>query len=246
MDIVAGGSEGEIDRDDAAGGKKAAELFEKGILDNLPAGKFSTLQVIHKYLFEDIYDFAGELRTVNIAKGNFRFAPLMYLQAALENIDKMPQSNFDEIVEKYVEMNIAHPFREGNGRSTRIWLDHILKNEIGKVVDWSKVDKEDYLLAMERSPIKDIEIKHLLKAALTDEVDSRDVCLAKVVEVGGEGSSAFFLQHSAQSDLCLSCMKHLLPVNLFARLVDLDGVFLLVFLNESLCLLVRNLLPVFH
>ncbi len=155
--------------------KKAVELFEKSILDNLPADKFSTLQAIHKYLFEDVYDFAGELRTVNIAKGNFRFAPLMYLQAALENIDKMPQSNFDEIVEKYVEMNIAHPFREGNGRSTRIWLDHILKNEIGKVVDWSKVDKEDYLLAMERSPIKDIEIKHLLKAALTDKINSREV-----------------------------------------------------------------------
>ena len=155
--------------------KKAVELFEKGILDNLPAGKFSTLQSIHKYLFEDIYDFAGELRTVNLAKGNFRFAPLMYLQAALENIDKMPQSNFDEIVEKYVEMNIAHPFREGNGRSTRIWLDHILKNEIGKVVDWSKVDKEDYLLAMERSPIKDVEIKVLLKGALTDEINSREV-----------------------------------------------------------------------
>lgn len=133
------------------------------------------MQAIHKYLFEDVYDFAGELRTVNIAKGNFRFAPLMYLQAALENIDKMPQSNFDEIVEKYVEMNIAHPFREGNGRSTRIWLDHILKNEIGKVVDWSKVDKEDYLLAMERSPIKDIEIKHLLKAALTNKINSREV-----------------------------------------------------------------------
>ena len=155
--------------------KKAAELFEKGILDNLPVGKFSALQVIHKYLFEDIYDFAGELRTVNIAKGNFRFAPLMYLQAALENIDKMPQSNFDEIVEKYVEMNVAHPFREGNGRSTRIWLDHILKNKIGKVVDWSKVDKEDYLLAMERSPIKDVEIKVLLKGALTDEINSREV-----------------------------------------------------------------------
>ena len=115
--------------------KKAVELFEKGILDDLPAGKFSTLQIIHKYLFEDIYDFAGKIRTVNIAKGNFRFAPLMYIEAALENIDKMPQLNFDEIVEKYVEMNIAHPFREGNGRSTRIWLDHILKNEIGKVVD---------------------------------------------------------------------------------------------------------------
>ena len=155
--------------------KKAAELFDKGILDSLPDGKFSTLQAIHKYLFEDIYDFAGELRTVNIAKGNFRFAPLMYLQAALDNIDKMPQSSFDEIVEKYVEMNIAHPFREGNGRSIRIWLDHILKNEIGKVVDWSKVDKEDYLLAMERSPIKDVEIKVLLKAALTDEIDSREV-----------------------------------------------------------------------
>lgn len=155
--------------------KKALKLFEKGILNNLPAGKFSTLQTIHKYLFEDIYDFAGELRTINIAKGNFRFAPLMYLQSALENIDKMPQSNFDEIVEKYVEMNIAHPFREGNGRSTRIWLDHILKDEIGKVVDWSKVDKEDYLLAMERSPIKDIEIKHLLKFALTDKIGSREV-----------------------------------------------------------------------
>ena len=155
--------------------KKALEHFEKCVLDNLPAGKFSTLQTIHKYLFEDIYDFAGEPRTVNIAKGNFRFAPVMYLEAALENIDKMPQSNFDEIVEKYVEMNIAHPFREGNGRSTRIWLDHILKNQIRKVVDWSKVDKEDYLLAMERSPIKDIEIKHHLKNALTDEINSREV-----------------------------------------------------------------------
>lgn len=155
--------------------KKALELFESGLLDQLEAGKFSALKAIHKYLFEDIYNFAGELRTVNIAKGNFRFAPLMYLQAALENIDKMPQSNFDEIVEKYVEMNIAHPFREGNGRSTRIWLDHILKNEICKVVDWSKVDKEDYLLAMERSPIKDVEIKVLLKGALTDEINSREV-----------------------------------------------------------------------
>lgn len=155
--------------------KKALTLFEKGILDNLPAGKFSTLQVIHKYLFEDIFDFAGKVRTVNIAKGNFRFVPLMYLQVALENIDKMPQSGFDEIIEKYVEMNIAHPFREGNGRSTRIWLDHILKSEIGKVVDWSKVDKGDYLLAMERSPIKDLEIKVLLKSALTDEINSREV-----------------------------------------------------------------------
>ena len=155
--------------------KKAIDLFEKDILKNLPAGTFSTLQAIHKYLFEDIYEFAGEIRNVNIAKGNFRFAPLMYLKPALETIDKMPQSNFDEIVEKYVEMNIAHPFREGNGRSTRIWLDHILKNEIGKVIDWSKIDKDDYLLAMERSPIKDIEIKYLLKEALTDEINSRKV-----------------------------------------------------------------------
>ena len=157
--------------------KKALALFENGVLDTLPAGKFSTLQAIHKYLFEDIYDFAGKLRTVNLAKGNFRFAPLMYLEAALTNIDKMPQSTFDEIIEKYVEMNIAHPFREGNGRSTRIWLDHILKTEIGKVVDWSKVDKEDYLLAMERSPIKDVKIKALLKAALTVEINSREVYL---------------------------------------------------------------------
>ena len=157
--------------------KKAVELFENGMLDTLPAGKFSTLQAIHKYLFEDIYDFAGKLRTVNLAKGNFRFAPLMYLEAALASIDKMPQSTFDEIIEKYVEMNIAHPFREGNGRSTRIWLDHILKTEIGKVVDWSKVDKEDYLLAMERSPIKDVKIKALLKAALTVEINSREVYL---------------------------------------------------------------------
>ena len=155
--------------------KKAVLLFEKGILDSLPAGKFFTLQAIHRYLFEDIYDFAAEIRKVNMAKGNFRFAPLMYLDAALENIDKMPQSDFDEIIEKYVEMNIAHPFREGNGRSARIWLDHMLKQEIGKVIDWSKVDKEDYLLAMERSPVKDIEIKYLLKNALTDEVDCREV-----------------------------------------------------------------------
>ncbi len=155
--------------------KKAMQLFESRMLEQLPAGKFATLQAIHKYMFEDIYDFAGELRTVNLAKGNFRFASLMYLEAALANIDKMPQKSFDEIIEKYVEMNIAHPFREGNGRSIRIWLDHILKTEIGKVVDWSKVDKEDYLLAMERSPIKDVEIKVLLKSALTDEVDSREV-----------------------------------------------------------------------
>lgn len=154
---------------------KAVRLFENGLLDKMEAGKFSSLRAIHKYLFEDIYDFAGQIRKVNLSKGNFRFAPLMYLEAALENIDKMPQSTFDEIIEKYVEMNIAHPFREGNGRSTRIWLDCILKAEISKVVDWSKVDKEDYLLAMERSPIKDIEIKHLLKSALTDEINSREV-----------------------------------------------------------------------
>lgn len=155
--------------------KKAIELFESGIFDQLEPGKFVSLQAIHKYLFDEIYDFAGEIRTVNLAKGNFRFAPVMYLQAALENIDKMPQSTFDEIVEKYVEMNIAHPFREGNGRSTRIWLDLIFKAELHKVVDWSRVDKEDYLLAMERSPIKDIEIKHLVKSALTDEINSREV-----------------------------------------------------------------------
>ena len=155
--------------------KKAAQLFDRKLFDTFDVGTFAGLAEIHQYLFEDIFDFAGEIRTVNLAKGNFHFAPLMYLQAVLHNIDKMPQSTFDEIVEKYVEMNIAHPFREGNGRSTRIWLDHILKNEIGKVVDWSKVDKEDYLLAMERSPIKDVEIKVLLKGALTDEINSREV-----------------------------------------------------------------------
>ena len=166
----------ELDREEERiSKKKAAQLFDRKLLDTFDVGTFAGLTAIHKHLFEDIYDFAGELRTVNIAKGNFRFASLMYLQAALENIDKMPQSNFDEIVEKYVEMNIAHPFRDGNGRSTRIWLDHILKNEIGKVVDWSKVDKDDYLLAMERSPIKDVEIKVLLKGALTDEIYSREV-----------------------------------------------------------------------
>ena len=155
--------------------KKAVWLFERGTLDKLPVGTFASLKAIHKALFEDIYDFAGELRTVNLAKGNFRFAPIMYLEAALTNIEKMPQSTFDEIIEKYVEMNVAHPFREGNGRSMRIWLDLMLKNRIAQVVDWSKVDKEDYLLAMERSPIKDVEIKVLLKAALTDDVDSREV-----------------------------------------------------------------------
>ena len=155
--------------------KKAVALFDGGTLNTLEAGKFASLQTIHRVLFEDIYDFAGKIRTVNLAKGSFRFAPLMYLDAALQNIDKMPQGNFDQIVEKYVEMNIAHPFREGNGRATRIWLDCMLKKEIGMVVDWSKVDKEDYLLAMERSPIRDIEIKHVLRPALTDQVDSREM-----------------------------------------------------------------------
>lgn len=155
--------------------KKAIELFESGYLDSLEPGTYLSLAQIHKYLFEDVYDFAGKLRTVNLAKGSFRFAPLMYLEAALANIDKMPQSTFDEIVEKYVEMNIAHPFREGNGRNTRIWLDLMLKKGIGKVVDWSRVDKEDYLLAMERSPIRDIEIKHLLRAALTDQINDRQI-----------------------------------------------------------------------
>ena len=154
---------------------KALELFEKGILDSLEAGKFSSLSKIHKYLFNDIYHFAGEIRDVNLAKGNFRFAPVMYLKPALEHIDNMPQSTFEEIIEKYVEMNIAHPFREGNGRSMRIWLDLILKKELHQVIDWSKVDKEDYLLAMERSPIRDIEIKHVLKQALTDEINSREI-----------------------------------------------------------------------
>ena len=154
---------------------KALELFETGLLDTFPVGNFEGLAMIHKYLFDEIYAFAGKMRDVNIAKGNFRFVPLMYLSAALENIAKMPQSTFDEIIEKYVEMNVAHPFREGNGRSTRIWLDAILKKELGMVIDWSLVDKEDYLLAMERSPIKDVEIKVLLKAALTDKVNDREV-----------------------------------------------------------------------
>lgn len=155
--------------------RKAVWLFESGTLDALPAGTFAALQEIHRYLFEDIYAFAGKIRTVNLAKGSFRFAPLMYLDAALASIDKMPQTTYDEIIEKYVEMNIAHPFREGNGRSTRIWLDLMLKNGIGQVVDWSRVDKDDYLLAMERSPIKDTEIKVLLRAALTDAVNSREI-----------------------------------------------------------------------
>lgn len=153
---------------------RAIRLFKENLLVDKDAGKFETLSYIHKFLFEELYDFAGSLRTVNIAKGNFRFASVMYLDVALANIDKMPQKNFDEIVEKYVEMNIAHPFREGNGRSMRLWLDHILKKELGKVIDWNKINKEDYILAMERSPIRDIEIKYVLENALSDEVESRE------------------------------------------------------------------------
>lgn len=155
--------------------EKAVKLFEYGILDKQKAGSFQALAEIHKYLFEDIYDFAGEIRTVNIAKGGFRFAPVMYLESSLENIEKMPQSDFDAIVEKYVEMNIAHPFREGNGRSMRIWLDMMFRKELSMAVDWSRIDKEDYLLAMERSPIRDIEIKHLLKNALTADINDREL-----------------------------------------------------------------------
>ena len=155
--------------------KKAVELFESDELKKYRAGTFEMLAFIHRYLFSEIYDFAGKMREVNLAKGNFRFAPVMYLKAAVENVEKMPQSTFDEIIEKYVEMNIAHPFREGNGRSTRIWLDLILKKELNRVIDWSFVDKDDYLLAMERSPIRDIEIKHVLRQALTDNTDDRDI-----------------------------------------------------------------------
>ena len=155
--------------------KKAVELFGKGLLNQLEAGTFSSLQAIHKYLFKEIYDFAGELRTVNIAKGNFRFAPVMYLEAALANIEKMPQSTYDEVIEKYVEMNIAHPFMEGNGRSTRIWLDMILKKNLQKVVDWQQIDKDRYLQAMERSPVNDLELRVLIQANLTDRINDREV-----------------------------------------------------------------------
>jgi cell filamentation protein len=154
---------------------RAKKMFETGYLDTLEPGTFETLKMIHKYLFEEIYEFAGQLRKVNIAKGNFRFTPLTYLEEAIKNIEKMPQSTYEEIIEKYVEMNIAHPFREGNGRSTRIWLDLILKKELNVVIDWSKVDKTDYLLAMERSPIKDLEIKEVLKQGLTDKINDREV-----------------------------------------------------------------------
>ena len=160
--------------------KRAKRLFEKRLLDDKAAGTYATLAFIHGFLFEEIYDFAGQIRTVNLSKGNFRFAPVMYLSASLENVDRMPQQTFDQIVEKYVELNIAHPFREGNGRSMRLWLDHLLKAELGQVVDWSQVDKEDYLLAMERSPIRDTEIKHVLKQALTNDVDNRDLYMKGV------------------------------------------------------------------
>lgn len=159
---------------------KALELFEKGLLDGFEVGTFRGLAQIHKYLFDEIYEFAGQVRTVNIAKGNFRFASVLYLEAALEHIGKMPQSTFEEIIEKYVEMNVAHPFREGNGRSTRLWLDAILKKELRQVIDWSQVDKEDYLLAMERSPVRDLEIKTLLKSALTDRINDREVYMKGV------------------------------------------------------------------
>lgn len=155
--------------------KKAAELFENGNLENLEAGTYKALAEIHRFLFGEIYEFAGKLREVNIAKGNFRFAPVMYLREAIGNIEKMPQSSFDEIIEKYVEMNVAHPFREGNGRSMRIWLDMMLKKETGQVIDWRKVDKDDYLLAMERSPVRDIEIRYVLRQALTDKTDDREI-----------------------------------------------------------------------
>lgn len=170
------GSSAELARQEEKISKqKALALFETGLLDELPAGTFSGLAAIHAYLFADIYDFAGKLRTVNIAKGSFRFVPAMYLAAALAQIEKMPQSTFEEIVEKYVEMNVAHPFREGNGRSMRIWLDAMLKKELQLVVDWSKINKEDYLLAMERSPVRDVEIKLLLRQALTDRINDREV-----------------------------------------------------------------------
>ena len=174
---------------------KAIELFETGKLEEFEVGTFKGLSEIHKYLFEDIYDFAGKIRTENIAKNNFRFASAMYLEEALENIDKMPQSTFDEIIDKYIEMNIAHPFREGNGRSTRIWLDMILKKNINKVVDWSKIDKEDYLLAMERSPIKNTEIKFLIKEALTEEINNREVYMKGIdASYRYEGYSLFNIE----------------------------------------------------
>ena len=186
--------------------RRAVELFESGLLDTLRPGSYSTLKTIHKNLFSDIYEFAGQTRTVNLAKGNFRFAPVMYLDAALESNEKMPQSTFDEIIEKYVEMNIAHPFREGNGRSTRIWLDQILKKKLGKVIDWSLVDKDDYLMAMERSPVKDVEIKVLLKTALTDKINNREMFMKGVDHsYDYEGYSSYRTQDLAkQTDILKS------------------------------------------
>jgi len=172
--------------------QKAKQLFDTGDIDKIEVGTFAGLALIHRYLFTDIYDFAGKIREVNLAKGNFRFAPLMYLQASLEHIDKMPQANFNEVIEKYVEMNIAHPFREGNGRATRIWLDLILKQQVNQVIDWNLVDKEDYLSAMERSVVKDIEIKSLLKEALTDQINDRSLFIKGIdVSYYYEGYSTF-------------------------------------------------------
>ena len=186
----------ELDREEEKITKlKAAKLFKENILDTFEVGTFNGLSQIHKFLFEDIYDFAGKVRTENIAKGNFRFASAMYLNEALEKIDKMPQETFEKIVEKYVEMNVAHPFREGNGRSTRIWLDCIFKKKLGKCVDWSKVDKQDYLLAMERSPIKDLEIKELLRGALTDKINDREVYMKGIdASYAIEGYSVFSVE----------------------------------------------------
>ena len=181
--------------------KKALELFDKKIIDTFEVGTFKGLQEIHKYLFQDVYDFTGKIRDENISKGNFRFAPVMYLKEALKNIDKMPQKTFDEIIEKYVEMNIAHPFREGNGRSTRIWLDRIFIKELGKIVDWSKIDKNDYLLAMERSPIKDIEIKILLKEALTDKINDRTIYMKGIdASYYYEGYNTYTLEEIDNND----------------------------------------------
>lgn len=180
---------------------KALELFDKKIIENFEIGTFKGLQEIHKYLFQDIYYFAGKIRDENISKGNFRFAPVMYLKEALKNIDKMPQKTFDEIIEKYVEMNIAHPFREGNGRSTRIWIDRIFIKELGKVVDWSKIDKNDYLLAMERSPIKDTEIKILLKEALTDKINDRTIYMKGIdASYYYEGYNTYTLEEIDNND----------------------------------------------
>lgn len=174
---------------------KAKQLYDSGDIKKVKVGTFEELSYIHKYLFEDIYDFAGKIRKVNIAKGNFRFAPLMYLEHSLKYIDSMPQRTFDEIIEKYVEMNIAHPFREGNGRATRIWLDLILKENIKKVIDWNLVDKEDYLSAMERSVVKDIEIKYILKQALTDEIDNRTIFMKGIdISYYYEGYSEYSIE----------------------------------------------------